>query len=37
MKLDLGADQSHTYSGNATAELKPSSLFSFWASKVWRA
>ncbi|MDH1902209.1 linear amide C-N hydrolase [Comamonas aquatica] len=29
LKLDLGADQSHTYSGNATAQFKPSAPFQF--------
>lgn len=29
MKLDLGQDQSHTYSGNATAQFKPSAPFQF--------
>ena len=29
MKLDLGTDQSHTYSGNATKQFKPSAPFQF--------
>ena len=29
MKLDLGTDQSHTFSGNATQEFKPSKPFQF--------
>lgn len=29
LKLDLGADQSHTYSGNATQQFRPSAPFKF--------
>lgn len=29
LKLDLGTDQSHTYSGNATQQFKPSAPFEF--------
>ena len=29
LKLDLGADQSHTYSGNATQQFKPAVPFQF--------
>lgn len=29
MKLDLGTDQSHTFSGNATQDFKPAKPFQF--------
>ena len=29
LKLDLGPDQDHTFSGNATSQFKPSAPFQF--------
>lgn len=34
MRLDLGANQDHTYSGNATTDFKPSPAFQFLGLKI---